>query len=461
MSTTQTFERAYRVRLRLKPEQERMLRRLLGAKRFVWNWALGRQTDARAAGEKRPGMTALSREFTALRQAPGTEWLGTLPREPFNQVLRDLDRAWTNFFAGRARRPRRRRFGTVMSARFTLDQRRQQVDRDRGVVQLDGIGKVRFRVTQPLDGRLRSATVSLDSAGRWHAAFTADQVEVPEEHRPGLAAVGIDFGLKSTAALSTGETLRAPKHLAGKLARLRRYQRSYVRQRDAAARRMGLDPGRPFPKSTRIEVSNRMRRRRRQIGRLHAQVADQRRDHQHQLTARVVAGAQVICIEDLNVRAMHRGMGRRAFRRSVGDAALGEIRRQLTYKAAWRGRQVSVVDRFYPSSKTCSGCGHVHAGLKLKDRRWTCPACGADHDRDINAAINIEREGLRLLASTGPAGRTPRSGGSDARGEAACAVTRTSVAGQPTSENRELAYRAAQPPTTGPPGNRTGPRVEG
>jgi putative transposase len=139
----------------------------------------------------------------------------------------------------------------------------------------------------------------------------------------------------------------------------------------------------------------------------------------------VVAGAQVIAIEDLAVKAMQRGMGRRAFRRGVADAGLGEIRRQLTYKAAWLGRTVVVVDRFYPSSKTCSGCGQHHAGLQLRERSWQCSACGASHHRDRNAAINIEREGLRLLAETS----TPRSGGIDARGESASAAGSPSPAG--------------------------------
>ncbi len=191
-----------------------------------------------------------------------------------------------------------------------------------------------------------------------------------------------------------------------------------------------------------------MRVTRRRIGRLHARITDRRRDHQHLLTTRRVAGAQVICIEDLAVKAMGRSTGRRAFRRSVADAGLGEIRRQLVYKAAWRGRVVSVVDRFDPSSKTCSACGHVHGGLRRNDYRWNSPACGAAHDRDYNAAITIERKGLRRLAegSGGDAGGTRRSRGTDARGEYACAACRSSPAGQPSSSNREPDRRAAPPP---------------
>ena len=474
-ASTSTIERAYRVRLRLKPAQERQLLRLFGARRFVWNWALRRKDEAwRADGTKLNGV-ALSREFTQLKAAPETAWLAELPREPFSQTLRDFDAAWRNFFAGRAKRPQRKRFGTVQSARFTLDQRRAQVDREHGGVQLDGVGRVRFRVTEPLVGRLRSVTVSRDAAGRWFGSFTADGV--PALPSPSAsAAIGIDLGLKDAAVIHDGVANRrvaAPKHLAAQQQRLRRYQRSYVRQRDAALRRQGLDPAKRIPKGTRIVVSNRMRRRKAQIGTLHARIADQRRNHQHQLTATAVATAAVIAIEDLAVKAMGRSpekgfgcshhMGRKAFRRGVGDAGLGEIRRQLEYKATWRGRALVAVDRFYPSSKTCSACGVVNRSLTMNQRRWTCPACGTEHDRDINAAINIRREGLRLLAGTGPDGRirTRRSRGTDARGEGACAAGGTLPAGQPTSLNRELAYRAAPPRSTRR--RRDGPaqRVEG
>lgn len=462
MPETHTLERAYRVRLRPKPEQTRILSRLFGARRFVWNWAHQRKDETwRSDGTKLSGVD-LSREFTTLRSVGKTAWLSKLPREPFSQTLRDFDTAWRNFFAGRAKRPRRKKFGTVMSARFTLDQRRPGlVDIESGSVQLDGIGRIRFRVTEPMPGRLRSVTVRRDSAGRWFATFTADGVAIPESVLVARSAIGIDLGLKETAALSTGEIIRAPKHLAAKLSRLRRYQRSYARQRDAALLRIGLDSKKAIPKGTRITPSNRMRRQKHRIGRLHAQIADARRDHQHRLTHRAVALANVVCIEDLNIKGMTRSMGRRAFRRSVTDAGLGEIRRQLTYKAQWTGRTLSVVDRFFPSSKTCSECGAINAGLKLADRRWTCVSCGTDHDRDWNAAINIEREGLRLLAVTGPEGRTRRSRGTDAQGEDSCAIDTSPSVGQPTSLNCELAYRAAPPRPTRTRRSIPARRVEG
>ncbi|EQD67886.1 transposase, IS605 OrfB family, partial [mine drainage metagenome] len=260
--TAAAIERAYRVRLRLKQAQERQLLRLFGARRFVWNWALRRKDEAWRADGTKLNAVSLSREFTQLKAAPATAWLAELPREPFGQTLRDFDKAWSNFFAGRAKRPRRKKYGTVMSARFTLDQRRAQVDTDTGHVQLDGVGRVRFRVTEAMAGRLRSVTVSRDAAGRWFGCFSADGVPEPVSPPASVEAIGIDLGLKDAAVMHDGLASRkvaAPKHLAAQLRRLRRYQRSYCRQRDAALVRQGLDPAKRIPKGTRIAVSNRMR----------------------------------------------------------------------------------------------------------------------------------------------------------------------------------------------------------
>jgi putative transposase len=440
--TPATIERAYRVRCRISRAHARRLRRILGAKRFLWNWALGESNAAYRETGKRKSLKELSSAFTAMRS---TSWLAELPREPFDQALRDLEKAFGNAFAGRAEFPAFKRRGSVSAIRFKLDQRREQVDRERGVVQIDCVGKIRFRVTEPMVGRLRSVTIRIDGAGRWHASFTADQIPAPAAAEAAVPAIGIDMGLKDAVVLSTGEKVKAPKHLKAKLAKLRRYQRSYARQRDHQLRLMGLDPGKPIPKGTRIPVSNRAKRTNSMIGRLHAQVSDQRKDFQHQLSRRIVDTAQVIALEDLNLVAMSRGMGRRAFRRSVADAGLGELRRQIEYKADWAGRTVIRVDRFFPSSKTCGDCGTINSALTLKERHWTCGACGATHDRDLNAAKNIEREGLRLLADPS----TPRSGGIHARGESISDSVDTTKRRARRTANSSTGRKAASPRRAG------------
>ena len=450
-ATPAMIERAYRMRVYPSRSQLRQLGQLMGATRFVWNWALGRRSTAYRADGTTLNWIALGREFTALRAAPETAWLGELPREPFNQVLRDQERAFAGFFAKRAKYPRFRRRRVPHGIRFTLDQRREQVERGEesarwARVSLPGLGVLKLRRTEELRGRLRAITLRRE-AGAWYASLTADGVPAPACAPPTRAAIGVDIGLKDQIVRSDGVRVPAPTALKASLARLRRYQRHYVRQRDAAARRQGLDPAAPFPKGTRIEVSNRMRRTQQRVATLHARIGAVRREALHRTTTDIVRTAQVLAIEDLAVKAMARGMGRKGFRRSVANAAPGELRRQIAYKAQWAGRQLSVVDRWYPSSKTCSTCGAVHKALQLRERSWTCPTCGVEHDRDLNAAVNIEREGLRLLAETGPEGRTPMSGGTDARGDLGAVATARVIAlpQHRRSPNREPIARRCAP----------------
>lgn len=432
MSETTTIERAYRVRLKLTRRQVHALNRLFGAARFVWNWSLETRDTAWQDKNERLSWIDMSRRFTQLKQLPETAWLDDLPRDPFEQVLRDQEKAFRNFFAKRAKAPRFRRRGQHDSIRFTLDQRRTQVDRQAAAVKLPGLGVMKFKNTfDGMPGRLRSVTLSRDAGGRYFASFTADQVPAKAITMAVGSVVGIDMGLGNLAVLSTGEKMSAPKALAQKLVRLRRYQRSAARKRGVALRSIGLDPNKPIPKGTRIPVSSRSHRLQRRIGRLHTRIGDHRSEAQHRSSHSLTRRFSLIAMEDLNIKAMVRGMGRRAFRRSVADAGLGELRRQIEYKARWRGRSVIKVDRWYPSSKTCSACGIANKELKLGDRDWTC-ICGAHHDRDVNAARNILAEGLRLAAMS-----TPGNGGSEARGETPVRGGTLVSLTRPGSVNRE------------------------
>ena len=456
MAEPTTRERAYRLRCYPSARQRRALGRLFGASRFVWNWALARRTSAYQADQTRLNWVSLSREFTGLRQAPETHWLAELPREPFNQVLRDQERAFQNFFARRARTPRFRRRGRHESVRFTLDQRRAQVARDAtprwAWVDLPGLGRVKLRRSEALQGRLRSVTLSRDGAGRYFASICADQVPQAVGPEPQRDVIGIDLGLRDLAVVSDGErvrTLRAPKALKLKLTRLRRYQRRQSRQLAAQMRAQGLDPDKPCPKGVRLGMSRRRGRMCARIARLHGRIGDLRRDALHRVSTALVAEARILVLEDLNVQALSRGGRRRGFRRAMGDGALGELRRQIRYKAAWAGRQVIEIDRFYPSSQRCFECGTVN-GTRGSAKRWGCSVCGASHDRDENAAKNIRAEGMRQRAATCsvPTGQGP---GSHARGVACAAerarrVTAGGAQRRPL-QNRELAQRPVRAKT--------------
>src|SRR5215469_11676597 len=208
-----TTERAYRMRVYPTARQRALLGRVFGAARYVWNWALARRTDAYRCDGTRLNWVALSGEFTALRRATETYWLSELPREPFNQVLRDLERAFTNFFAQRAEYPRFKRRGGKCAVRFTLDKRRVQLERGEAksrwaFVSLPGLGRVKLRRTEALLGRLRSVTVSRDGAGRYFASVTADCVPPPEHGPAALKAVGVDRGLRDLLIVHDGSTTR-------------------------------------------------------------------------------------------------------------------------------------------------------------------------------------------------------------------------------------------------------------
>lgn len=438
--TSPTRERAYRVRAHPTKAQQKTLAQIFGARRFVWNWALDRRSRAYRERKDKLNSISLSRELTELRNQPQMAWLKALPREPLMQALRDLDRAYVNFFKQRARYPRFKRKTYAGATRFTLDQRRSQVDRESGRVQLDGVGKLRFRLTEPLIGRLRSMTVSRDSAGRYFASFTADQVPAAVIAQPVAAAVGIDQGVKDLIVTSTNERTPASRALLVRTARLRRYQRSQSRKLKAAMKAAGLNAAKPLPTGTRLPKSKRFERNRIRIARLHARTGDARQDLLHQATARLLRRHALIAIETLSVKGMQRGLPR--LRRKVANACMGELRRQLSYKCAWSNRQLILIDRFFPSSQLCSGCGWRNEELTLSDRRWVCTQCGAQHDRDHNAAKNILVEALRVSAAN--AASYPEERGKSRAGSVADTADEFIVRRGLDTLNRELIAKPAE-----------------
>jgi transposase, IS605 OrfB family, central region len=391
-----TYERAYCARCYPTPKQARKLARLFGARRYVYNWALELKQSAYAKDKTNYSFTQLCKELTALKQRPETLWLQSLPNVPLQQALRDLNTAFTRFFKGQARYPQFKRKTYAGSARFQLDQRRAQVDREAGTVQLDGIGKLKFNVTETLEGDLLSATVSRDAAGRWFVSFTADRVVIPQRSPLLPDAIGLDLGVRDLVVTSEGHRTPVSDKLKLKEKRLKRYQRSQSRRLEVAKVKAGLDPKKPIPKGTKLQKSKRFEKHQRRIGKLYAQIRDHRSDLVHQVTTQLVRTYSVIGMETLSVKAMSKGF--KNIRRSVANACMGEIRRQLEYKAKWHGCTLIKVSRFYPSSQLCSECGWRYVHLKLSERAWTCQGCGITHDRDVNAARSVLKEALRIAA---------------------------------------------------------------
>jgi putative transposase len=392
---------AFRFALDPAAEQDSALRSHCGAQRFAFNWGLALLTaamDQRKAevsyGIPDAVMTpAMSWSAYNLRklwnQAKGqiAPWWRENSKEAYASGLANLATALENWKASRngtrrgpkIRFPRHKGKRRAMSCRFTTGAF-GLADGDRRHVKLPRIGVVRThestrklaRHVERGTARIRSATVS-HQGGRWFCSFSVEIDRTDPAPIAPSSAVGVDLGIKSLAVLSTGEVIANPRHLDIALRQLRRLQRQ-------AARRIGPD------RRTRQRPSRRWHRTQARIAKLHTAVANARRNGLHQLTTSLVRTHGTVVVEDLNVAGMIRN---RRLSRHIAGVGLGEFRRQLEYKTRWRGGQLYIADRWYPSSKTCSACGAVKTKLRLSERTYHCDQCGLTLDRDLNAARNL------------------------------------------------------------------------
>jgi len=385
-STTQ--RRVYRFRVEPTPEQEEGFRRYAGARRWVWNWALAtRQAFYKETG-KTLSRVALSALFTALKKEPDTAWLSEVDSQLPQQAIIDLYRAFEAFFEKRAKYPRFKSKHRD-AARFRIPQRVTLAD---GSLSVPKIGHVKVCQSQPVEGVTKSATFKRDACGHWFVSLVAE-MEMPAVALPAPSeekTVGVDLGLKDAVVTSDGERVVAPRFYRAAQRQLRRAQRGQSRKQKGS--------------------KNRAKARAR-VARVHQKVAAKRNDFCHKLTTRLVKEHDAVCIEDLNVK----GLVRTKLAKSMLDASMGTIRRQLTYKGQWYRVHVVAVGRFYPSSKLCYECGYKHDGLTLSDREWACPSCGCVLERDLNAARNIKREGLRLVNVAAGHAETVNACGHDVR----------------------------------------------
>jgi len=342
---------------------------------LVYNRALHERSEAWTSGKKSIGYARQSASLTTWKKDPELAFLNEVSSVPVQQSLRHLQTAYANFFAKRAKYPSFKKKRTGGSAEFTRSGFRFS-DGKLTLAKMDAPLDIRWSRPLPEGAEPSSVSVSLDAAQRWHVSLLCEDKTV--RALPKLkTAVGIDLGINALATLSTGEKIPNLKHDAREMKRKRRLSRALNRKKKGSRNRY----------KARIKFA-----------RLHAKVADRRRDQMQKLSTRLVRENQVIVVEDLNVAGMVRN---HCLARVISDAAWRMLLTFLAYKCVWYGREFVKVDRFYPSSKTCSACGHVVEKLPLDVRSWTCPACQTQHDRDENAARNIKAAGLAVVSACG------------------------------------------------------------
>ncbi|TQV61790.1 MAG: IS200/IS605 family element transposase accessory protein TnpB [Sulfurovum sp.] len=355
---------AHKIALDLNNAQATYFARAAGTARFAYNWALAewqRQYEAWKQDNNlpKPSQAALRRQLNAAKRER-FPWMLEVTKNAPQMAIIQLGDAFKNFFAGRAKYPKFSKKG--VHDRFSITNDQFSVEGSR--IRIPNLGWVRMRESLRFAGKIMSATVSR-VADRWFVSIAVDTEDPPERKAENQGVVGVDLGVSALATLSTGETINGPKPHKALLGRLRRLSRNLSRK---------------------VKGSENRKKAKDKLSRLHARIANIRQDALHKLTSDMTRRFHTIGIEDLNVRGM---MANRHLARSIADMSFHEFRRQMEYKSERRGGIVVVADRWYPSSKTCSDCGHKLEILPLSLRQWICPDCGASHDRDVNAARNL------------------------------------------------------------------------
>ena len=361
------MEKAFKYRMYPNREQRILLAKTFGCTRFVYNHYLAKRRDAYEKDGITFSYSACAKDLVSLKKE--YEWLKEVDSVALQSSVKNLDTAYINFFKKKAEYPR---FKSKKTHRYsyTTKYTNGNIELYENKVKLPKIGLVKIKKTRTPKGRLLSATVSQVPSGKYYVSLCYTDVEevlFPLTYNE----TGIDLGVKDFIILSNGEKVENPKYLKNSIEKLKKLQKQQSRK----------------TKGSRNWIKNRIK-----IARLHEKIANQRMDFINKLSTRIIREYDIICIEDLKVENMLKNHN---LAQSISDVSWSKFTTQLEYKAEWYGKVIKKVDTFYASSQTCHCCGYKNEGTKdLKVREWKCPKCHAEHDRDINASINILMQGI-------------------------------------------------------------------
>ena len=361
------------------------MRRFAGSCRFVFNKALALQKANHEAGHKFIGYVAMAKRLTAWRNSTETAWLAQAPVHPLQHALKDLERAYKNFFAGRADFPRFKKKGMGDSFRYP-DARQFKIDEANSRIYLPKLGWVRYRNSRNMLGTAKNITVS-STGGKWLVSIQTER-EIEQPLPTSTTAIGIDVGIARFATMSDGNFIAPLNSFKKHQQRLAKYQRRMSRK---------------------VKFSSNWKKAKARVQKVHSNIANARKDYLHKTSTTISQNHALVCIEDLQVRNMSKSSKgnseqhgkmvkqKSGLNRSILDQGWGEFRRQLEYKVSWNGGMLLAVPP-HNTSRTCPCCGHIAKENRITQAVFLCVDCGYENNADVVGAINVLERGYRLLA---------------------------------------------------------------